>query len=191
MPHRAPLFLVVLLLAGCASAPVSRSTRMTVEDLEEMSAQMSQSLAASDAFRTRTATSEPWVISIDKAMNLSSDIMTESERWYVIQKLRSTLPIRALGQQRNVTFVIPKERLDAMRANPKLDVSGDPNFGAQRKPTHQMTATFRSLTRANQEGTGRTESYYCEFEIMEFATGVPVWNDKFEYKRGATGHIWD
>jgi hypothetical protein len=185
------LLLVLLLLTGCNSAPTSRSTRMTVDDLNEMSEAMAQSLARSDALRDRTPTSEPWVISIDRAQNLSSDVMTESEKWFVVQKLRSTLPIQAMSKQKNITFVIPKERLDAIRANPKLDVGSDPNFGATRKPTHQMNATFRSLTRANKEGTGRTEAYYCEFEIMEFASAVPVWADKFEYKRGATGHIWD
>jgi len=178
-----------LAMVSCASTSGGGTTRMTAEDFTEMSEAMAQSLAQSDALRDRTPQSEPWVVSIDKALNLSTDIITESERWYVIQRLRSTLPIRAMSQQRNITFVIPKERLDAIRNNPKLDISDDRNFGSERAPTHQMTATFRGGVRA--DALNRSDYYYCEFEIIDLRTGVPAWADKFEYKRAATGHIWD
>jgi hypothetical protein len=178
-----------LMLLACASTSGGGTTRMTAEDLTEMSEAMAQSLAQSDALRDRTPQSEPWVISIDRALNLSTDVITESERWYVIQRLRSTLPIRAMSQQKNITFVIPKERLDAIRNNPKLDISDDRNFGSDRVPTHQMTATFRGGVRA--DALYRSDYYYCEFEIINLATGVPAWADKFEYKRAASGHIWD
>ncbi len=186
---RLALLSVCLALTSCATTGASRSSRMTTEDLTEMSEAMAQSLAQSDALRNRTPTSEPWVISIDRVQNLTTDIITESERWYVIQRLRSSLPIRAMSQQKNITFVIPKERLDAMRNDPKIDVSTDPNFGTQRTPTHQMTAKFMGSERAI--ALARTDTYYCEFEIMNFATGVPEWTDRFEYKREAVGHIWD
>ena len=42
-----------------------------------------------------------------------------------------------------------QERLDAIRNNPKLDISDDRNFGSERTPTHQMTATFRGGVRAD------------------------------------------
>jgi len=180
--------LTTMLLTGCGSSK-PQSTRMTAEDLTEMSEAMAQSLAQSDALRDRTAGSTPWVISIDRVQNLTKDIITESERWYVIQRLRSSLPIRAMSQQKNITFVIPRERLDAIRNNPKIDVSDDPNFGSQRTPTHQMNAKFIGGERA--DATNRTDTYYCEFEIMNLATGVPEWTDRFEYKRTAKGHVWD
>ncbi len=184
---------VSLLLAGCAaSAPAS--TRMTVDDLNEMAAAMSQSLARSDAMGERTPNSPHWVISIDKALNLSSDIITESERWFVVQKVRSSMPIQAFSKQKNITFIIPAERYDMMRRDPRFGVKGEEGFG-RAKPTHQMTATFRSVTRGSAEG--RTDQYYCEFEILDISSplaqggGSPVWIDKFEYKRAAIGHIWD
>jgi len=164
---------------------------MTLDDLNTITAAMTQSLAQSDAIMGRTPNSPMWVISIDRVTNLSSDLMSESERWYVIQKIRSSLPIQAFSKQKNIRFVISAERLDAIRRDPNLDLGPgqSPAFGSKRKPTHQMTATFRSVTRA--QATQRTELYYCEFELIELAGGEPVWIDRFEYKRGATGHIWD
>lgn len=180
------LFAMVLFV-GCASTG-ARSTRMTVGDLNAMADAMAQSLARSDALRERTADSPLWVISIDKVLNLSSDVMTEAEQWFVIAKLRGSLPLQAMSKERNIRFVIPAEQTRKMRRDPNLDTRGD-TFGSERKPTHQMTATFHSATRA--DATHRTELYYCEFVIIEFATAVPVWTDKFEYKRGAVGHVWD
>lgn len=185
---RLAFILSLLLAVGCGTSK-PQSSRMTAQDFTEMSEAMAQSLAQSDALRDRTAASEPWVVSIDRVQNLTKDVITESGRWYVIQRLRSSLPIRAMSQQRNITFVIPKERLDALKANPKIDVSDDPNFGATRKPTHQMTAKFIGSERA--QATSRTDTYYCEFEMMNLATGVPEWTDRFEYKRSAVGHVWD
>ena len=178
---------VVFFLNNCGG-PGNQTTRMTTEDFQEMAAQMSQSLAMDDNFRNRTAQSEPWVISIDKTQNLSSDVITESERRYVVQKMRSSLPIRTMGEQKNVKFVIPAEQLQRMRNDPRLDVKDDPNF-QRTTPTHQMTATFRTVTRA--DATNRTDLYYCEFHLYNLKTGEQDWTDKFEYKRAAAGHIWD
>jgi hypothetical protein len=176
--------------AGCETTPkYGRSTRMTVDDLNTISAAMTQSLAQSDAIMNRTPTSPLWLISIDRVTNLSSDLMSESERWYVIQKIRSSLPIRAFSKQKNIRFLISAERLNAIRNDPNLDLNPTETRPANRKPTHQMTATFRSITRA--QAIQRTELYYCEFELFNFQESTPVWIDKFEYKRGASGHIWD
>jgi hypothetical protein len=180
--------LLLFLLTGCAVTR-PQTTRMTVDDLNEMAAQMAQSLAADEDFRSRTPQSEPWVISINKALNLSTDIITEGERWFVVQKLRSSLPIQALSKQKNVTFVIPAERMAMMKRDPRFGVKDEAGFGEERKPTHTMTATFRGSERAT--ALARTDSYYCEFEILNLSTGEPAWTDKFEYKRAAVGHIWD
>ena len=191
LPVAPLLFTMFFVLAGCASTVTTRSSRMTVDDLNAMAGAMAQSLAKSDAICSRTADSPAWVISIDKVLNLSSDVMTEAEQWFVISKLRSSLPLQSLAKERNITFVIPAEQVRKMRRDPNLDTrgAGGQGFGAERKPTHQMTATFHSATRA--DATNRTDLYYCEFEIIEFATAIPVWTEKFEYKRGAVGHVWD
>jgi hypothetical protein len=176
---------LALSLAGCAAK--GQSTRLSAADLTAMSTAMAQSLADSAAFASRRPDSEPWFITINKVQNLSSDVMTDSEQWLIIARLRGELPLAALREQKNVHFVIPAERVAKMRADPNLEY--DERFGAQRRATHEMSATFRSITRATARD--RTDYYYAEFEIVDLAAGAPVWSDKFEFKRSAKGHVWD
>ncbi|MFA9476823.1 hypothetical protein ACERK3_00820 [Phycisphaerales bacterium AB-hyl4] len=182
------LLLLALLLSACATP--QQSTRMTVDDFDAMAAEMAASLADSEALAQRSPDSEPWVISIERVLNLTSDVMTQSEQWSIIARLRSSTPLRSLADDKNVRFVMAPDRVVALREELVAEGEQGEAFGSERlTPTHTMTATFRSMTRAHT--TGRTELYYCEFEILEHATSVPVWIDRFEYKREAHGHIWD
>jgi len=179
---------VVWVLGGVGCAAPQRTTRMTADDLDAMSHALAASLRASDAFTGRNPDSPRWVISISKVQNLSSDVMTDAEQWSVMARLRGSLPIQALWDQKNVRFVIPADRSEALEASGELDpVRG--RLGGQRRPTHQMTAIFRSITRA--DAGSRSDLYYCEFSLVDLATGEPVWSDRFEYKRAATGHALD
>ncbi len=174
-------------LTACAATP-QRSSRMTADDFDAMIAAMAASLAHSDPVALRTADSPRWVITIDRVLNLSSDVMTDAEQWAIMARLRGAAPIRALWDQKNIRFVIRAERVEKIRRDPDL-YAFDDSFGAERRPTHQMSATFRSITRATARD--RTDLYYCEFEILDMASGEPVWSDRFEYKRSAHGHVWD
>ena len=178
--------LLIAGLTGCA-AP-ARSSRLQVQDFQDMAAAMAQSLTQSAALAERDANSPAWIVSIDKVRNLSSDVMTEAEQWAVMADLRSSTSIGTLAQRKNVRFVLPPERVQKMRLDPDA-YEFDRSFASERQPTHVMAATFRSVTRADADG--RTDLYYCEFEILEFATGEPVWADRFEFKRQARGKLWD
>lgn len=158
---------------------------MTVDDFDAMTAAMAQSLLQSDAIAARGPDSDPWIISIQKVTNLSSDVMPQREQWSIMAQIRGAAPIQTLWQQKNVRFVLPAQRVVELR-NAGVEYE---DFGAQRKPTHTMTATFRSATRAQEKD--RTDLYYTEFEIIDLQTGVPVWQDRFEFKRAAHGQIWD
>jgi len=172
---------------GCATTG-PQSTRMTADDFDAMIADMAAAFAQSEVVAGRTPNSPRWIITINKVQNLTSDAMTDAEQWAIMARLRSATPIRALWDQKNIRFVIPARRVQKMRDNPQL-LSVDQSFGSKRRPTHEMSATFRSITRAT--ATDRTELYYCEFEILDLAAGEPVWTDKFEYKRVAHGQVWD
>ncbi len=179
-------------LLGCAVP--ARSTQVRGIDLQDMSAAMAQSLAASPVIAARDAQSTPWVVSMQRVTNLTQDVLTPSEMWYAVQRVRSGQSMVALAQQRNIRFVIPAERVREMRND--RDIGGDigdfdETFGESRNVTHVLTATFRSVTRVNSLGTDRSDLYYTEFEILELASGVPVWTDRFEFKRRAKGKVWD
>ncbi|MFP4223812.1 MAG: hypothetical protein ACLFVN_07035 [Phycisphaeraceae bacterium] len=182
-----PLLLTLagLTLSACASP--GESTRMTVSDFQEMAAAMAQSLAADAQVRDRTPESEPWVVSMDKVTNLTSDVMTRAEQWSIMADLRSSLPLQHFRRTKAIRFVLPPERVQQLRRDqdlPELE-----NVGRQRQPTHTLAATFRSLTRAGQEK--RSDLYYAEFDLVDLDTGRTVWTDRFEYKRQAEGAIWD
>lgn len=174
------------MLTGCASAP--QSSRIAVEDYEAMAAAMAASLRASGAIAQRTPGSETWVVSFDRVRNLSSEVMPSGEQWWVVANVRGAQPMRALWDDKRIQFVTPGEHARALK--PRLDAEGvDTDFGGDRAVTHTITATFRSVTRA--DAMDRTDLYGCEFRMLDLRTGEDVWNDWFEFKRQAHGHVWD
>lgn len=173
---------------GCTPKPVGQTTRLTIDDIEAMTAAMAHSLLAGDALKNRGPDSEPWIVSIDKVLNLSDEVMTKNEQWSIMAQVRGAAPITALWDEKAIRFVIPPERVLELR-NSEYGSDFVDGIATERRVTHTMTATFRSITRA--EAKQRSDLYYCEFDLLEFATGEPVWSDKFEFKRQAKGHVWD
>lgn len=175
---------LVMWLSGCA-AP--QSTTLRAADFDNMADAMAQSLLRSPALAERTPDSEPWTISIQKVTNLSGDVIPVREQWAVMAMLRGSVPIRELRDLKNVSFTLPAERVEMLRADDnRPELAG---FGDERAVTHVMTATIRSVTRTAADA--RTDLYYAEFDLMDLARGVPVWNDKFELKRQALGSLRD
>lgn len=180
------LVVVVMLLGGCASKPTS--SRIGISDYQDMAAVMSESLRQSDALAERSPESEPWVISFTKVTNLSSEIMTQGEQWGIIAMVRSAQPIKELWDTKRIVFVIPaqyaidqRDTIDAERA--------DKGFGTERAVTHTITATFRSVTRAQVDK--RVDLYACQFEMIDLRDGTPTWIDEFTFQRDARGDVRD
>lgn len=173
----------LFILPGCASTP-AQSTRLTTDDLQTVTIEMAERLRGSDFLRDRTTDSPRIIVAIQKVENLSMDIITEGERWYLLERVVGSNPIMSLRQSRNIGFVIPAERVQKTR-----EVTGDSEFAKGRAPTHEMTATFRSVTRA--AGLDRTDLYACEYRVTELSTGKISWTDVFEFKRAAAGKAYD
>lgn len=173
----------VCLLAACSTPP--KSSTLTVEDLQETTAQMASQLGSSDFLRDRAPDSPPIVVAIDKVQNLTSDLIPEGQQWYLVSRVRDQLDVGTLRKTKNIRFVIPKEFLD--KAKVAGTIEGD--AGLQRAPTHQMSATFRSVTRA--AGKDRTDAYLCEYRITEIGSGALAWTGEYEFKRTAFGRAYD
>ncbi len=172
-------------VTGCASAPGgASSTRLTVDDLREITAQMAAKLRDSDFLVSRTPESEPITVAIQRVTNMSSDLIPQSEQWWLMERVRNSLPIIELGKQRNLAFLIPAERVEELR-----QLGFEPGLMSERRPTHVMDAVFRSVTRSG--GAARTDLYMCEYRITGIDTGELVWADSFEFKRAAFGRSWD
>lgn len=185
--HRPAALLGCVLLGaplGCA-AQRTGSTRLTAQDFADLSAQVAADLGASDAVASRTADAEPWIVAMDRVENLSGDFIPASEQWWLMEKVRSGLPMRALAEGHAIRFVIPAERLAEIRGR-----GGElANAGAERAPTHRMGAEIRSVARTG--GGGRTDLYATDFEILDLSTGAVIWSGRGEIKRVAFGRAWD
>jgi len=162
---------------------------MTTEDYEhiaiEIAGKLKAKLVSSEEFAQRTPDSPPMVVSINKVLNLTSDIMSEGTKWYLMAKVKNSLPFAMLAREKNIQFVISADHLRLARRRGTVEEG----FAIERDPTHVMTATFTSVTRA--VGEDRTDLYYCEYSITELRTGALVWVDKVEFKRTAHGRAWD
>lgn len=180
------MLLAFTFVMGCNKP---QSTVMTADDYQfiasEMAAKLREHLSESPLFSARTPESPKWTIAIQKVQNLTSDMMPESAKWYLMARVRESVPIGSFSRERNIAFTIPAERL--REARKRGAVSEDMEAG--RKPTHVMSATFLSVTRAS--GQDRTDLYYCEYTLNDLKTGEVIWTDKVEFKRAAHGRSWD
>ncbi len=174
-----------LLLGGCAGP--ARSTRLQLSDLNETASQMAVSLAGSQWLGSRTARSPLAVVTCQKVLNLTTDLIPPAEQWMIISRLRSAMPLQALRRTRNLVFQLPPERQVWLREH---------GFPSKTKPslqaTHVLSATFRSARRDARRRTdgqvSKTADYYfLEFEVHEVASRQIVWSDRFELKRQALG----
>jgi hypothetical protein len=176
------VLLILLNFTACASP---QSTRLQVSDFDELSDRMAESLAGSGAITQRTAADEPWWVSMQRVENLSTDVMTPGEQWAIVQRVRSAQPLQVLWDRHQIRFLESPEDVVAARA---LADPRDP-YAADRRSTHVLTGTLRSITRAQQRD--RTELYDLQMRLVDLATGEDVWSDNFSIKREARGLLWD
>jgi len=126
------------------------------------------------------------VIAITKVRNeMTAEMMPEATKWYLMAKIKSSLPLATLAREKSMVFTISAEHLRAARRRGTVDE----DFAAERAPTHDMVATFKSVVRST--GKDRTDAYFCEFELLDLESGEIIWNDAVEFKRTAHGRSWD
>lgn len=179
------LAMLIIGVLGACAATGPRSTRATADDFDQLTTAIARSLASSDFLKDRTPTSEPMRIAIERVTNLSSDLIPQSEQWWLMQRIRSSLPLLALSKDRAISFVIPAEQAGHLRdRGVELADAVD-----GRDPTHVMAATIRSITRTSDDH--RTDLYAADYTITDLATGEVAWSGSFVFKRAAVGKAWD
>lgn len=187
------LALLVLCPVLCSVLPAcsapARSTRLTQADLSDMATDLAQKLRDSDWMKARAPDSQPIVITWDKVENLTLDIVTPGEQWYIMQKVRDSAGLVQLSKDKAFTLVIPAE----LKAEGEQRGNYEEGFAAQRTPTHRMDATMRSATRsaASLSAGARTDTYLCDFRVTELSTGALLWSDSVALKRAAAGLLFD
>ena len=175
---------VLVMMVGCASMQTG-STRLTAADFTDLAATIAAQLGSSEIIADRTPDDEPWIVAMDRVENLSGDFIPVSEQWWLMEEVRSALPMQALGQKHALRFVIPVERLRELQGrSPELA-----DAGLERTPTHALRAVIRSIERTG--GGGRTDMYGADFELVDLNSGEVVWSGRGEVKRVAFGRVWD
>lgn len=168
---------------GCAS-PKPKSSRLAVDDIAHAARELAARLTESDFLQGRSPESERIVVAISKVENLTADIIPEPDRWYMMVKVRDSASIDALRRLRNIVFVVPREHLGE-----SVETEFDRAFASGRRPTHEMTATFRGAVRA--AGRDRTDAYLCELRITSLDTRELAWTGIVEFKKTAFGRAYD
>jgi hypothetical protein len=179
---------IVMLLAmsGCSSAPKAQTTFLQSVDLIDMTDRMAESFAHNAAMTSRGQSDQPWIISINRVTNHTNQIIPDREKWLYIARLRAQLAQSNLARERSLVWIIPPERWPIVAE--ELGVSREP-YGLRMNPTHQLTAEFYALT--NTSGQGRSDAYFCDYQLVDLASGTLVWEDKWEVKRAIVGRTYD
>ncbi len=180
-----PILLIACVCTLAACGPRAKSTRLTGGDLADMSTELAQKLTDSDWMKARSPDSPPIVITWDKVENLTSDLLSRSEQWSMMQHVRDSADLVRVGREKAFTLVIPAALKDEGQARGSFE----PGTAAARAPTHRMDATLRSATRA--DGVHRTDVYLCDFRVTLLSSGELAWSDTVALKRAAAGLSFD
>ncbi|HMN95178.1 MAG TPA: hypothetical protein PKC90_01740 [Phycisphaerales bacterium] len=172
-------------LWSCAP-PKVQTTFLTNVDLVDMTERMATSFAASPAMQARTRESPRWIISIDRVDNRTNQIIPEDQKWIFVGRLRALLAATRLTDQKNLAWIVPQEKWAIIQQ--ELRMYGEPPE-LRMRPTHLMTAQFSALTTTS--GAGRSDAYFCSFQLVDLATGGLVWEDGWEVKREVVGKTYD
>ncbi|HYF14404.1 MAG TPA: hypothetical protein VD971_04945 [Phycisphaerales bacterium] len=172
-------------VALCACASVPRSSRLTTQDFTLLAADVAAALNQAPAIRERDAASPRWTIAMNKAENLSNDLIPSREQWALVTSVRDHADLVRLGREKNFALIIPAERLREGLASGSLE----PGTAADRAPTHELAATILSVSRSAI--TSRADVYVCEFRLTEIGSGELLWSQTFDIKRAAHGLSFD
>lgn len=194
------LFISVLALFSLCACAGGKSTRLTAEDLSSVASDIGQKLAASEFMQARDASSERMTIALNRAENLTDDLVPHRELWYLMSSVRDNAGLVELGKAKNFALVIPAERLagnDNRAAISEQSVMlGEGNVATNRKPTHTIEATLRNAVRTSTQqaraaGFARSDIYLADFRLQALNSGELVWSDSVEIKRQAFGRSFD
>lgn len=171
---------------GCAGPSLDASSRLSIGDMQLIVDDTVQAFAASDWIGDRGPNSERAVISVQRMVNASDDVITPSELWYLAQAVSAEVfRSRVLREEKNVTIVIPSSRLeDAKRRGA---VTG--RSGADRQVTHTMVGRINNAARS--ESGGRTDLYVAEYTLVNVGTGDIEWIGRVRFERRALGRSFN
>lgn len=178
---RIALLTMLAMSAAACSAPRVDNTRLASSDLVVMTDQMAASLAK--ALPEPPSAGPGWIVTLDRVVNRTNDIIPDGEKWAFMARLRAQLAQTPDLKSRGVQFILPaaqRAQLNERQSNSPADLH---------PPTHALTATFYALTTAGRQS--RTDTYLCAFQLLELGTDRILWEDKYEIKKAVLRNSYD
>lgn len=182
---RTPALAVIVACAGACSPPQARTPFLRSVDLVDMTDHVAQSFAGDPAIGARDGRQEAWVVSIDKVVNHTNQIIPQREKWLYVSRLRAMLAVSEIGRRHAIVWVVPPEHHVAAG---DLETGG-PQGIDRLPPTHVLSAEFYTLT--NTSRRGRSDMYLCSYQLTDLRDGRLVWEDAWEVKRAVSGVTYD
>ena len=173
--------LVAVTCVAC-SAPEVRTTFLGSVDLVDMTDRMADSFADDPVIGRRSEASETWVVSIDRVVNHTDQVLPGRENGRYATRLRAKWAEDDIARQRSIVWVGPPERWPA--------AAGELESKHRRlPPTHLLAAEFQTLTLTS--AAGRSDTYVCAFQLTDLGDGRLVWEDLWEVKYAVQGLTWN
>ena len=184
----------LLLIAGCAGTPAPRTTLLQARDIESTTTDVREALASSEWLATRSSTSDPALLQPQPLVNISDNRLTPGDEWAAMSRVALNPAILDLLAGKNIRVQMPalvNDRLGGVSAQ-----SIEP--AASIAPTHLLSATLRSLTRAadqrgrlSGESTVRKDTFLVEYTVTDVRTRTVVWSHTSRFARVAEGSLVD
>lgn len=162
------LGLAVLVAGGCQSGGNADTGMGAESESDRVATTLVQRFKRVPAIAERTRDSEPWLIAVDRAGNLTPSAIAPDERWAFIDRVRDHPAMRAFCDATSIRFVLRGE--GSTGADSSAAADDEP---ATERATHSLVAIFRSqrMSRAGDD----QRRHYCQLSLMDLRTGQPVW----------------
>jgi hypothetical protein len=178
--------LVALALSAGCSSSTAHTTRLSASDYRFTIEETKKQLLESDMFRDRNSASPKMTVTVDKVINLTSDIIPEGEQWGFVWSVWSDPSVQSMARSKNIATQVRPDIVERLQVR----IAGTSD-GIQ-LPTHLMSATFDSATRTSKERKSgwidsRLDRYQMIYHITDVRTGEVVWNSIVEFAKEADG----
>ena len=84
---------------GACSTSMGATTKMTLDDVNDMTQEMGVSLRSSNFLRDRTSESPRVLVAVDRAQNLTRDVIPLGEQWMIMQRIKDSAALQQIGRE--------------------------------------------------------------------------------------------
>jgi PBP1b-binding outer membrane lipoprotein LpoB len=181
MTRRIARFLLALpiLLAGCTTEAINKDAKTTFldsTDLVTMTDQMAHSIVA-DPQVAGVIAQKPMIIVMKPIINETNEIIRKGVKELYVHRVRVQLSGHPMLRDKFV-FVLNQADYDKLRSEEGLNPGELGPTDTRVQPEYALTGTFYVNTNVSTQR--RSDTYLCTFRLTNLATGLELWEGKYE-----------